>query len=84
MGDGVLAATGAALALAVVVAGIVADAAEPVFTFVGGGSAVGVALRSAREWGREADPDWGRAAGIGAIWGAFFGSGILFVDVVVG
>jgi hypothetical protein len=84
MGDGVLAATGAALAVAVVVAGIVADAAEPVFTFVGGGSAVGIAVQSAWVWGTASEPDWGRAAGVGAIWGALFGAAILIADTAVG
>jgi acetylornithine/succinyldiaminopimelate/putrescine aminotransferase len=84
MGDGALAATGAALALAILIAGIVADAAEPVFTFVGGGSAIGIALQSAREWGRDPDPNWGRAAGIGAIWGAFVGSALLILDMALG
>lgn len=62
--------------------GIVADAAEPVIVFVGGGSALGVALRAAWEL-RSASPDWGRATALGAVEGALLGSLLLLLDALV-
>jgi|AntDryMetagUQ889_1029465.scaffolds.fasta_scaffold64538_1 hypothetical protein len=66
-----------------VIAGVVADTAKPVFTFVGGGAAVGAALWAA--WAMRADkPDYGHALGEGTVYGAVVGAGLLLLDQLLG
>lgn len=66
-----------------VLASIVADTVEPVFTFVGGGAAVGAALFCARA-ARAEEPDYGQAAGLGTVVGAILGAALLLLDQLLG
>lgn len=57
------------IAVLSLIVGFVADAAEPVFVFVGGGAAVGAALFSTFTFSFSEEPDYGHAAGQGTVAG---------------
>jgi hypothetical protein len=66
------------------VGGVVADTAEPVFTFVGGGAAVGASLFCAFAFSFTDEPHYGRVTGEGTVAGALVGAALLLVDSLVG
>ena len=74
----------AVVAVLSVIAGVIADAAEPVFVFVGGGAAVGAALYSTFAFSLDEEPDYGHAAGLGTVAGALVGSALLLADGLLG
>ncbi len=57
------------------------DSVEPLFRAIGGGAGCGTALMCAWEMGRQ-DPQWERAAGRGAAYGAVAGGLLLLHDIV--
>jgi len=67
------------------VAGVVIGAslredAEPVFSAIAGGAAVGSALACA--WAvRQDTPQWDKAMGLGAAYGATVGAGLLVLEM---
>lgn len=67
-----------------VVGGAVAETAEPVFTFVGGGAAVGASLFCAFAFSFAEEPHYERITGQGSVAGAFVGATLLLVDALVG
>lgn len=66
------------------IGGFIADAAEPVFTFIGGGAAVGAASFSTFAFSFRDEPDYGRAAGQGTVAGALTGALLLLADALAG
>jgi len=74
----------ALIALISIIAGVIADAAEPVFTFVGGGAAVGAALFCAFAFSFTEQPDYGQATGQGSVAGALVGAAVLLTDALIG
>ena len=72
------------IAVASVIGGFIADAAEPVFTFIGGGAAVGAAVFSTFAFSFSDEPDYGHAAGEGTVAGALLGAALLLADALIG
>lgn len=66
------------------IGGVVADAAQPVFTFVGGGAAVGASLFCTFAFSFAEEPQYGRVAGQGSVAGGCAGAALLLIDTLVG
>lgn len=69
------------IAEALAAAASLTEAVDPLFKAIGGGASFGIAMVCAFEAMRK-DPQWDRAAGVGATGGALLGGALLLYDTI--